>query len=191
MMEVPYNSILEGLLFAAGDEGLTKKQLMHALELGEEEINAELTALKGAYASPNRGLSIVELKGSYHLTTKAEHAAYHRRLLDSPQNSKLSQAALETLAIIAYKQPLTRIEVEEVRGVKSERPIQTLAARGFIEENGRKEGIGRPILYVTTLAFLAYFGLHSLDDLPPLPEGTEDPEGAADLFFEDFPADSE
>ncbi|MEC0304514.1 SMC-Scp complex subunit ScpB [Terribacillus saccharophilus] len=190
-MEVPYNSILEGLLFAAGDEGLTKKQLMHALELGVKEVEEELTALKKAYESPDRGLSIMEMKGAYHLTTKSEHAAYHRKLLDSPQNSKLSQAALETLAIIAYKQPITRIEVEEVRGVKSERPIQTLVARGFIEESGRKEGIGRPILYVTTLAFLAYFGLHTLDDLPPLPEGTDDPEGAADLFFEDFPAESD
>ncbi|MFS0560232.1 SMC-Scp complex subunit ScpB [Terribacillus sp. 179-K 1B1 HS] len=188
-MEVPYNSILEGLLFAAGDEGLTKKQLMHALELGEEEIEKELAALREAYNAPTRGLSIMELKGAYHLTTKQEHAVYHRKLLESPQNSKLSQAALETLAIIAYKQPITRIEVEEVRGVKSERPIQTLVARGFIEESGRKEGIGRPILYVTTLAFLAYFGLHSLDDLPPLPEGVDDPENAAELFFEDFPAE--
>ncbi|MFP7493750.1 SMC-Scp complex subunit ScpB [Terribacillus saccharophilus] len=190
-MEVPYNSILEGLLFAAGDEGLTKKQLMHALELGEKEIEKELAALKESYSSPSRGLSIMEMKGAYHLTTKAEHAVFHRKLLESPQSGKLSQAALETLAIVAYKQPITRIEVEEVRGVKSERPIQTLVARGFIEESGRKEGIGRPILYVTTLAFLAYFGLHTLDDLPPLPEGTDDPEGAADLFFEDFPAESE
>ncbi|SDD46148.1 segregation and condensation protein B [Terribacillus halophilus] len=190
-MEVPYNSILEGLLFAAGDEGLTKKQLMHALELGEEEIEKELAALREAYNAPTRGLSIMELKGAYYLTTKQEHAVYHRKLLESPQSSKLSQAALETLAIIAYKQPITRIEVEEVRGVKSERPIQTLVARGFIEESGRKEGIGRPILYVTTLAFLAYFGLHSLDDLPPLPEGVDDPESAAELFFEDFPAETD
>src|SRR5699024_9381495 len=96
-------------------------------------------------------------------------SSYLVKLLETPQSSKLSQAALETLAIIAYKQPITRIEIEEIRGVNSERAVRTLMARSLIKEVGRKEAIGRPILFGTTVDFLTYFGLVSLEELPPLP----------------------
>jgi segregation and condensation protein B len=128
------------------------------------------------------------IAGVYQLATKKEHAEYLKRLVESPGTSHLSQAALETLAIIAYKQPITRVEIEEIRGVKTERPIQTLSARALIKEVGRAEGTGRAFLYGTTKEFLDYFGLQSIDELPPLPEKIEDEgtEDEADLFFEKF-----
>jgi len=110
-----------------------------------------------------------------------------KKLVESPQTTTLSQASLETLAIIAYKQPITRAEIEEIRGVKTERPLQTLVGKGLVKEVGRLEGPGRPILYGTTKEFLDYFGLKSLDELPPLPEKNEkDVQEEADLYFGKF-----
>jgi len=179
---------VEGLLFASGDEGMTKKQITDVMDLDDETVELVLDELKYDYEHENRGIAIMQSKAYFHLTTKPEHAPYFQRLVESPHASRLSQAALETLAIIAYQQPITRTEVEEVRGVKSERPIQTLVTRNMIEERGRKEGAGRPILYGTTTDFLTYFGLTSIEELPPLPEGVEqgDVEDEADLFFETF-----
>ena len=137
---------------------------------------------------PSRGLTIVQLAGTYQLVTKKENAAYLKRLVDSPSTTALSQAALETLAIIAYKQPITRAEIEEIRGVKTERPLQTLTAKALIKEVGRAEGTGRAYLYGTTKEFLDYFGLRSLEELPPLPEKVNEEfvQAEADLFFERF-----
>lgn len=181
-------AIVEGLLFAAGDEGMTKKQLAEIIEVDPKTVEEILQQLKEDYDQSSRGISLMQSKAFFHLTTKPEHSAYFQRLKDAPHSSRLSQAALEALAIIAYQQPITRTEVEEIRGVKSERPIQTLINRSLIEERGRKEGSGRAILYGTTTDFLTYFGLTSIDELPPLPEGAEqlDMEDEADLFFESF-----
>nr|WP_138416866.1 SMC-Scp complex subunit ScpB [Aquibacillus sediminis] len=182
------NAIAEGLLFAAGDEGLTKKQLAKIMELDITYVDEIIDSLISDYQKKNRGITLLQSKDYLHLTTKPEHASYYQRLMDTPQSSRLSQAALETLAIVAYQQPITRTEVEDIRGVKSERPIQTLVARSLIEEVGRKEGVGRPIMFGTTKEFLTYFGLTSIEELPPLPtEVTEsDVEQEADLFFERF-----
>ena len=109
---------------------------------------------------------IVQLAGTYQLATKKENAAYLKRLVDSPNTSTLSQAALETLAIIAYKQPITRAEIEEIRGVKTERPLHTLMSKALIKEVGRAEGTGRAYLYGTTKEFLDYFGLKNIEELP-------------------------
>ncbi|QTM99705.1 SMC-Scp complex subunit ScpB [Sediminibacillus dalangtanensis] len=183
-----FKAVMEGLLFASGDEGISQKQLEQILGLDADAVQHVLDELKYDYEHAERGITIMESNDVLHLTTKPEHTAYYQKLMDTPQTSRLSQAALETLAIIAYQQPITRAEIEEVRGVKSDRPVQTLMSRGLIAEKGRKEGVGRPILYGTSTEFLTYFGLRSLDELPPLPESVEqaDVEGEADLFFKNF-----
>lgn len=182
-----YKAIVEGLLFAAGDEGLSLKQIAAVLDVSEEVALDVVSALKEEYQAPNRGIQLVELAGVFQLTTKKEHAPYLKKLVESPGASSLSQAALETLAIIAYRQPITRAEIEEIRGVKSDKPLQTLVAKALVKEVGRAEGTGRPILYGTTKEFLDYFGLKTLDELPPLPELQEEQEEQeADLFFEKF-----
>lgn len=159
-------SIIEGLLFASGDEGLDVKQIAGVLEIKSDIVRDVIEDMKHDFKRAGRGIQIMEIAGAYQLTTLPEHAPYFQRLAQSPTRATLSQAALETLAIIAYKQPITRVEIEDIRGVKSDRAIQTLSAKQLVEEVGRAEQIGRPILYGTTKLFLDYFGLRSLDDLP-------------------------
>ncbi|WP_026673174.1 SMC-Scp complex subunit ScpB [Alkalihalobacterium bogoriense] len=180
--------VIEGLLFAAGDEGLTCKQIAEVMETEEMTIMNILSELMVSYQKKDRGMQLVEVAGTYQLATKREHADYFKRLAYSPTHTGLSQAALETLAIIAYKQPITRIEVEEVRGVKSEKAIQTLVTKLLIKEVGRMDGTGRAILYGTTKEFLDYFGLNTIENLPPLPEAIDElaVEEEADLFFKKF-----
>ncbi|WP_281886776.1 SMC-Scp complex subunit ScpB [Paenibacillus sp. YYML68] len=159
-------SVIEGLLFVAGDEGLDAKQLAEVLEM-DAAFAAELVReLQDELKRQRRGLQIVQLAGTYQLTTVPEHALYFERLAYSPSRSSLSQAALETLAIVAYRQPITRVGIEEIRGVKADRAIQTLVAKDLIQEVDRADAPGRPILYGTTKSFLDYFGLPSLAELP-------------------------
>jgi segregation and condensation protein B len=186
---INWNSILESLLFAAGDEGLSLKQLAEVLDVDEFKASEIIEDLKKEYERDNnRGIMVVQLAGTFQLATKKENAAYLKKLVDSPHTTTLSQAALETLAIIAYKQPITRAEIEEIRGVKTERPLHTLMAKALIKEVGRAEGTGRAYLYGTTKEFLDYFGLKSIEELPQLPEKAEDEfiQEEADLFFEKF-----
>lgn len=162
-------SIIEGLLFISGDEGLTVAELVSILEERTDVIVAAISGLKQEMVEQRRGLQIVEIAGAYQLTTIPDHAPYLERLATSPLRTSLSQASLETLSIIAYRQPITRVMIEEIRGVKSDRALHTLVSKDLIQEVGRAETIGRPILYGTTNMFLHYFGLRSLDDLPELP----------------------
>lgn len=159
-------SIIEGLLFAAGDEGLDVKQIASVLEIDQKYAIALVSELRDELKKNKRGIQIIEIAGAYQLTTLAEHAPYFQKLAQSPTRATLSQAALETLAIVAYKQPITRVEIEEIRGVKSERALQTLVGKQLIHETGRAEAVGRPILYGTTKEFLDYFGLSQIQDLP-------------------------
>jgi segregation and condensation protein B len=159
-------SVIEGLLFASGDEGLDAKQLAEVLEMDPLLASDLVLELRDELKRAGRGIQIVEVAGAFQLTTLADHAPYFERLAYSPSRSSLSQAALETLSIIAYKQPITRVEIEEIRGVKSDRALHTLGAKDLIEETGRAEAVGRPILYGTTKQFLDYFGLSSLRELP-------------------------
>jgi segregation and condensation protein B len=189
MEAINWKGIVESLLFAAGDEGLTLKQVSQVLEM--EEIMAEqvLYELMSEYnENENRGITLVQLAGAYQLVTKKEYSPYLKKLVESPHTTALSQAALETLAIIAYKQPITRIEIEEIRGVKTERPLHTLMAKALIKEVGRAEGAGRAYLYGTTKEFLDYFGLKNINELPPLPDKVDEDyiQEEADLFFERF-----
>lgn len=178
-------AIIEGLLFISGEEGIDEKQIAEVLQMEVIWVRDILNELIEEYSHADKGLQIVQLAGVYQFTTKQEHALYFKRLVNSPSSATLSQAALETLAIVAYKQPIARAEIEEIRGVKSERPLQTLIAKMLIKEVGRVEGTGRAILYGTTKQFLDHFGLKSLQELPPLPE-TESEVEEADLFFERF-----
>jgi len=186
-------AIVEGLLFASGDEGVTLQQICKILDITEPAAEHIIEELKYDYDRKDRGLMIMQAHEVLHLTTKPEHSNYFKKLLEMPQTSRMSQAALETLAIIAYQQPITRTEIEEIRGVKSDRPVQTLLSRSLIEEMGRKDTIGRPVLFGTTKEFLTYFGLTSLEELPPLPENVlaDDDNQEADLFFERFTEEME
>ncbi|PET43540.1 SMC-Scp complex subunit ScpB [Bacillus sp. AFS001701] len=180
--------VLEGLLFVAGDEGISIVELSETLELSQTDVLELIESLKKEYENPNRGLQIRILANKYKLTSKREHGEFFKKLVESPSNSSLSQAALETLAIVAYQQPITRTEIEDIRGVKTEKPIQTLVSKYLIKEVGRAEGTGRAILYGTTSEFLDYFGLKNIKDLPPLPQDLkmEEVEEEADLFFSKF-----
>ncbi|WP_216830496.1 SMC-Scp complex subunit ScpB [Alkalihalobacterium elongatum] len=180
--------IIEGLLFVAGEDGLTEEQLVNILKVERETVKDALNDLEIDLKDMNRGMQLIEIAGAYQLTTKPEHALYFQQLVETPGHTGLSQAALETLAIVAYKQPITRVEVEEIRGVKSEKAIQTLSTKLLIKDVGRAEGSGRAILYGTTKEFLDCFGLKSLNDLPPLPEQVEEGilDEDADLFFKKF-----
>lgn len=159
-------SIIEGLLFLSGEEGLSVRQIAEITEQSDGLVGEALEDMKEEWERHERGIQIVQIAGSYKIATLAEHAPFFERLAYSPSRSSLSQAALETLSIVAYRQPITRVEIEDIRGVKSERAIHTLVSKGLIEEVGRAEAIGRPILYGTTKSFLEYFGLANIKDLP-------------------------
>ncbi|WP_159882918.1 SMC-Scp complex subunit ScpB [Paenibacillus puerhi] len=179
-------SVIEGLLFVAGDEGLDAKQLAEVLEQDVAFVTELVLDLQADMKREGRGLQIAQLAGTFQLTTVPEHAPYFERLAFSPSRSSLSQAALETLAIVAYRQPITRVEIEEIRGVKADRALQTLVAKDLIQEVDRADAPGRPILYGTTKPFLDYFGLAGLSDLPEtaLFENDDNLEEETRLLFE-------
>lgn len=167
-------AVLEGLLFVVGEDGLTLDQIMDIMDIDEDNAKEVLMDLRNDYESDNRGIRINFLGNTFKLTTKAEHKDYYQKLIENPQNSNLSQSALEILAIIVYNEPVTRIQVDNIRGVNSANMIRKLVAKGFIKEVGRSELPGRPILYKTTDEFLDYFGLSSRDDLPKLESSTSE-----------------
>ena len=161
-----YISVLEGLLFVAGDDGITLEEASYILELERSAVRQLLDELKKRLEDENSGLELLLTASHYKLVTKASLKSYLEKYAVSPYSSQLSQASLETLAIIAYKQPVTRVDIESIRGVQSSGSIQKLLLRDLIEEAGRLETPGRPKLYKTTAYFMDYFGLESLDALP-------------------------
>ncbi len=167
---LPLTARLEALLFVA-PEPVSARQLAQALEMPVREVEQALSELAEDLRA--RGLRLQQHRGRWQLTTAPELAPLVERFLGLEATSRLSRAALETLAIIAYRQPISRPQVDAIRGVNSDGVIRSLLSKGLIEEVGRAEGPGRPILYGTTAAFLQAFGLASLDELPPLelPEG--------------------
>ncbi len=165
-------SILESLLFVAG-EPVTLTQLANALEeVPRERIRKMLSEIAGEYAASRRGFLLDEIAGGYQLRTPSEHAIYVRRLL-SLKPPRLSRPMLETLAIVAYRQPITRPEIEQLRGVDSGGVLDTLVERNLIKIAGRKDAPGRPMMYTTTADFLELFGLKDLESLPDLEEFRE------------------
>jgi len=161
-------AVLEGLLFVVGEDGLTLEQIEDVLGIDEEVSKNLIMELKKDYEAEDRGLRIDFLGNRFKLTTKFEHKEYYQKLIENPETNTLSQAALETLAIIAYNEPITRMQVDTIRGVSSVSILRKLVAKGFIKESGRSELPGRPILYETTNEFLDYFGLSSIEDLPKI-----------------------
>ena len=169
-------AVLEGLLFVVGDDGLTINQMMDILEISNDEAKELLAALKERYEKDDSGIRISFLGNTFKLTTKKEHREYYQRLIENEDSNVLSQAALETLAIVAYNQPITRLDVNEIRGVDSGQMMRKLLAKGLLKEVGRSEGLGRPILYGTTSEFLDYFGLSTIEELPSIEEFKKDEE---------------
>ncbi len=163
-------AVLEGLLFVVGEDGLTLEQIQDVLDVNEDDSKNLIMELKRDYENEDRGLRIDFLGNRFKITTKFEHKEYYQKLIENPHTNTLSQAALETLAIIAYNEPVTRVQIDTIRGVGSTSIIRKLVAKGFIKETGRSELPGRPILYETTNEFLDYFGLSSLEDLPNIEE---------------------
>lgn len=161
---------VEAILFVA-DAPVGLRELAQCLEVGESEIEQALAEL-GARLNTGSGLQLVRIAGGYQLCTRPELAEAVARYL-KPQRKRLTRSALEVLAIVAYRQPITTQEIEEIRGVQSDHSLRALAERGLIAEVGRKQTPGRPILWGTTEEFLHQFGLNSLDELPPLDEGEE------------------
>ena len=161
--------VIEAILFVAG-EPVNVKDVQRALDVTEDETRQAIDALDSDYSFHRRGITLKRFGEHIQLSTRAEYAPYVERLLQPIQKQSLSQSALETLAIVAYRQPVTKLEMEAVRGVKCDYSVQSLVNKGLIEEVGRKEALGRPILYGTTDKFLSHFGLRSLEDLPKPPE---------------------
>ena len=161
--------ILEGLLFIGGDEGVTIDKVKEVLEIDDEKLNYLINNLKESYENEDRGIRLEQAGDTLKLVTKLEYKDYYKKMVDI-DSDLLSTAALETLAIIAYNQPMVRSQIDEVRGVDSSYNIRRLVLKGLIEEKGRSELPGRPILYGTTDKFLSHFGLSSLSDLPKIEE---------------------
>ena len=178
--------ILEGLLFVVGDDGLSLKDVMSILNVSEEEARDLVYKLKASYDSDDRGLRLNYLGNTFKLTTKEEHKEYYEKLLENPSTHVLSQASLEVLAIIAYNEPITRGQIDEMRGVDSTYVLRRLLAKGFIKEDGRSEMPGHPILYKTTDDFLDYFGLSTKEDLPDIESIEVSDDGEKDLFKSNY-----
>ncbi len=168
-------AILEGLLFLCGDDGLSIEQAAASMDATEEYVAELFDELQKYYLQESRGIEIARFGEKYRFLSKAAIHEAAKKLFQTSTEAKLSNAALETLAIIAYKQPITRVEIEEIRGVGADVMLRKLVARGLIQEDGRSEAAGRPILYSVTDEFLDSFKLLSLDELPELPQfGTEE-----------------
>ncbi|KAB2843943.1 MAG: SMC-Scp complex subunit ScpB [Melioribacteraceae bacterium] len=172
-MEKIYNSIIESLIFAS-DESIPASEIINAIkeidgdetEITPKDVDEAVNELNKYYEENDRAFQIVRIANGYTFATKTEYAKYVGYLSTEKSKRRLSQAALETLAIIAYKQPITKPEIEQIRGVNSDYMINTLLEKNLVTIKGRAETIGRPLLYSTTDEFLKYFGLNTIADLP-------------------------
>ena len=165
--------IAEGLLFLVGDEGITEELMAKSLEISEDIAQQLLDTLQKKYQDDSFGMEVVCYGGIWKFMSKAIVHPFAQKLFQTAKTSALSQSALETLAIVAYKQPITRVEIEEIRGVGCDMMLRKLQARNLITEVGRSEAPGRPILYGVTEEFMDSFKLLSLDELPDLPDFSE------------------
>jgi len=172
-MDSIYNSIIEALIFSS-DESLSSGEIINAIkgidgndtEISEKDIEETVEQLNKAYLNDKRAFKIVKIANGFLYSTTEDYAKYIGFLSSEKTKRRLSSAALETLSIIAYKQPITKPEIETIRGVNSDHIVNSLLEKNLISIKGRSESIGRPLLYTTTGEFLKYFGLYSLTDLP-------------------------
>lgn len=170
-------ALIEGLIFLSGEEGLSISQIQTALnQETSSQIEQAIDQLKEQYQDPSRGFELVEYANRFKFVTKEFVYPYGEKLFASSHPTTLSQAALETLAIIAYKQPITRVEIEEIRGVGCDVMLKKLQARGLIEAKEHMDTVGRPLLYTVTETFFDAFQLKTLQELPELPETLKDQE---------------
>ena len=169
MDDLNIKAAIEAILFANGSSVETKR-IAQALEITEKQAEEYISALIDDYNSANRGITIIKLDEAYQMVSSKEYAPQIRTVMDLRRNTPLSQAALEVLAVVAYNQPVTKAFVEQVRGVDCSGVIGSLTAKGLVEEKGRLELPGRPLLYGTTENFLRCFNINSIEELPPLPE---------------------
>jgi segregation and condensation protein B len=175
------HSIMEGLIFTSGEEGVSLLQLQSVLkDFSKEELKEELQKMEEACLEEERGIVLTNYGGRYRYLAKEHVNEYAKSLYARTSMSFLSPSALETLALVAYRQPITRVEIDEIRGVASDLMLRKLCARGLVETCGRKDVAGRPLLYQVTPQFLDTFGLESLQDLPEV----EQPQIKDTLFSE-------
>ncbi|MCR5653161.1 MAG: SMC-Scp complex subunit ScpB [Ruminococcus sp.] len=169
MNQEKINAAIEAILFANGSS-LEPSRIATALEISEAEATDCLNELMTEYQNAQRGITIIKLNKSYQMVSVKEYAPYIRTVMDLRRNTPLSQAALEVLSVVAYNQPVTKAFVEQIRGVDCSGVIGSLTTKDLIEEKGRLELPGRPLLYGTTENFLRCFNISSIEELPPLPE---------------------
>ena len=179
MSEINQKAAIEAILFASGDS-VEAARLAQALEIPVKDAISAADALMADYQAADRGITIIKLDSAYQMVSGKEYAPQIRTVMDLRRNTPLSQAALEVLAVVAYNQPVTKAFVEQVRGVDCSGVIGSLTMKELVEEKGRLELPGRPLLYGTTENFLRCFNLQSLDDLPPLPEEKSEEEKTAE-----------
>jgi segregation and condensation protein B len=162
-------SIIEGLLFAFGDP-LEDKEISKVINISVKDVNKYLQEMKAEFDEQKRGIRIIKMNNFYQLATRPEHYDFIKSVVISRNQRNLSNASLETLSIIAYKQPITKMEIDEIRGVKSDKSIETLLQKKLIREMGRLDRPGKPILYGTSDEFLKFFGIECIEDLPLISE---------------------
>ncbi|MGX4598910.1 SMC-Scp complex subunit ScpB [Faecalimicrobium sp. JNUCC 81] len=162
-------NIIESVMFAYGDP-ISIKELNYIIneDLASKEIEFMLHSLMEEYKENNRGIQIIKLENKYQMCTNKEYASFIKKVLEPKKKKSLSQATLETLTIVAYKQPITKVEIEDIRGVKCDKVLQTLLENDLIVEAGRLNRIGKPIIYKTTNEFLKLLSIEKLEDLPPI-----------------------
>ena len=173
-------AVIEGLLFLSGDDGISINEISNIINKDTNEVKELIRELYNDYEDSDRGIRLEYLGSKFKLTTKHEHKEYYSKLVNE-ENNTLSESSLEVLAIIAYSGPITRIDIDNIRGVNSSYIIRKLLIKGLIEEDGRSDTAGRPRLYKVTNKFLDYFGLGSIDELPKI-EIKEEENNTSDLF---------
>ncbi len=192
MEEINITAAIEAILFSNGDS-VEKSRIAQALEIPEKLVDESVDKLIDDYKAHDRGITIIKLDSAYQMTAVKQYAEQIRTVMDLRRNTPLSQAALEVLAVVAYNQPVTKAFVEQVRGVDCSGVIGSLTTKGLIEEKGRLELPGRPLLYGTTEHFLRCFNISNLKELPPLPEDDkkEEDEGQEETPQPEAPQDEQ